>query len=73
MNAIELSQKLVQIQLENEEDPFQQGYLAAPIIAESYGYTAEDLANAIDNRVSFKPSDHQRDLGALKWCREQSK
>ena len=73
MTYDEFHNKLVQIELENYDNPFQQGYLSAPIIAEFYGMGADEIVKGIEGRTTDTDDNHHRDMGALQWCREQSK
>lgn len=73
MNEQEFSSRLAQIELENLDNPFQQGYLSAPVIAEFLNFSADDIKGGIEGRTSATDDDHHRDMGALQWCREQLK
>lgn len=73
MTYDEFHNKLVQIELDNPDNPFQQGYLSAPIIAEFCGVDTDELAKGIEGRGVDTDDNYHRDMGALQWCREQSK
>lgn len=52
-------------------DPEQQGYEAAPLICEITGIDPTDLLIHILQYPSGEDSNSYRDVGVVRWCREQ--
>lgn len=52
-------------------DPYQQGYLSAPLIMQLSGCSIHVLMQTMRHDAEANPGDRERDRGALAWCQEQ--
>lgn len=74
MNALITPEVLYKLkQIEKLDDPLEQGYQSAPILAESAGMGPRELARRIISAATVNDHgiNHVRDLGVIRWCLER--